>query len=295
MWVQGLDQEIQRYLDYLRVEKGLSTRTLSAYGGDLADFTNFLSQEKISGVSPAAVLNYLLRLSRRGLKARSVARRLIALRGFFGFLGRDHPLEDPTRNLELPKGGRKLPDFLSLTEIEKILAIPSGKNIEDVRNRAMIKLLYATGLRVSELVKLTVNEVDLTDGFLRTMGKGSKERVVPIGRDALKEVRAYLEGAREKLAKGNVVEPLFLTRRGRGMSRQMFWEILKRYAIKAGVSRRVSPHMFRHSFATHLLERGADLRSVQAMLGHADISTTQIYTHLNLKRLKEIASKHPRG
>lgn len=294
-----MDKELQRYLDTLRVEKGLSGNTLAAYGRDLGDFLAYAEQRNLASlgkITPSHLLNYLLTLSKRGMKARSVARHLISLRGFFRFLNQEGIVEkNPALELDLPKGGRKLPDFLSLEEVEKILALPQGIAPEAIRNRAMLDLLYATGLRVSELVSLTTHEVDLTAGYLRTCGKGSKERVVPIGRSALKSLRLYLDQAREKFVKGRVVASLFPTRRGRRMTRQMFWEILRRQARLAGITRRVSPHMLRHSFATHLLERGADLRSVQAMLGHADISTTQIYTHLNLKRLKEIAAKHPRA
>ena len=202
--------------------------------------------------------------------------------------------KNPALEIELPKGSRKLPDLLSVQEIDRMLALPVDRTPESRRNRAMLHLLYATGLRVSELVSLASHDLNLVGGYLRTMGKGSKERVVPVGRFALESLKDYLE-FREQLAKGKVSVQLFLTRRGRGMTRQMYWEILRHSAMSAGITRRVSPHMLRHSFATHLLERGADLRSVQMMLGHADISTTQIYTHLNLRRLKEIAAKHPRA
>lgn len=293
-----MDRDLHRYLDYLRVEKGLATETLNAYRTDLDQFIRFLKRRDITSwkdTITASVLDYLLTLSKKGNKARTVMRHLISIRGLFRFLVRQGVVgKNPSLELDLPKAGRKLPNFLSLSEVEQILNV-SKESPEGVRNRAMIELLYATGLRVSELVSLTVNDLDMIQGYLRTYGKGSKERVVPIGRSALKWLKTYLDRPREELAKGRSVEALFLTRRGRRMTRQMFWEILCRQARSAGITRRVSPHMFRHSFATHLLERGADLRSVQAMLGHADISTTQIYTHLNLKRLEEIAVKHPRA
>ncbi|MBI2068021.1 MAG: site-specific tyrosine recombinase XerD [Deltaproteobacteria bacterium] len=293
------DTESRRYLNYLRVERGLAAHTIEAYASDLLHLRRYLAQKKITlwkKVSPHHLLDYLLLLSKNGLKSRSIARQLITFRGFFRFMVKQGSCDtNPASELDLPKSSRKLPDFLTLPEIDRMLALPTGKFAEEIRNRAMLDLLYATGLRVSELVNLSLNDLDLTAGFVRTLGKGSKERIVPIGRSAQKSVKRYLEEGRGELVKGSVVEPLFLTRRRRAMTRQMFWEILRQLALKAGIRKRVSPHMLRHSFATHLLERGADLRAVQMMLGHSDISTTQIYTHLNLKRLKEIASKHPRG
>lgn len=287
---------LAKYLDYLRVEKGLATQTLNAYRGDLTDLEAFLKKRSILKVRPQDLSEYLLGLSRRGCRARSIARRLVTFRGFFRFLVQEGLLEkNPTSDIDLPKGNRKLPEFLSVAEIDRMLNLPVDGSPESYRNLAMLHLLYATGLRVSELVHLTTNDIDLTAGFLRTMGKGSKERIVPVGRFALESLKVYLAGPRDLLLKQKVVSQLFVTRRSTGMTRQMFWVLLGRMARLAGITRSVSPHMLRHSFATHLLERGADLRAVQAMLGHADISTTQIYTHLNLKRLKEIASKHPRA
>ncbi|MBI2500490.1 MAG: tyrosine-type recombinase/integrase [Deltaproteobacteria bacterium] len=262
------DTESRRYLNYLRVERGLAAHTIEAYASDLLHLRRYLAQKKITlwkKVSPHHLLDYLLLLSKNGLKSRSIARQLITFRGFFRFMVKQGSCDtNPASELDLPKSSRKLPDFLTLPEIDRMLALPTGKFAEEIRNRAMLDLLYATGLRVSQLVNLSLNDLDLTAGW-------------------------------GELVKGSVVEPLFLTRRRRAMTRQMFWEILRQLALKAGIRKRVSPHMLRHSFATHLLERGADLRAVQMMLGHSDISTTQIYTHLNLKRLKEIASKHPRG
>ncbi len=293
-----LDETVDQYLTFLKVEKGLSANTLSAYGRDLARFLQYVVERKLTTakkITPPLILDYLLQLSRNGLKARSVSRHLISLRGLFRYWTGRGNLNNPALELDLPKSGRKLPDFLSLEEVDRILNLPVGHSPEEVRNHTMLQLLYATGLRVSELVSLEANDINLQGGYLRTLGKGSKERVVPIGQVALKSLTHYLQSARDPLAKGQVFPFLFLTRRGGRMTRQMFWEILRRRAQQAGITRRVSPHMLRHSFATHLLERGADLRSVQAMLGHADIATTQIYTHINLKHLKEIAAKHPRA
>lgn len=292
-----MDGLLQRYLDYIRAEKGLAQNSVAAYAADLTHFLSFLEKNKISQadkITISIILDYLVRLS-KGRKSRSVARHLVTIRGFFRYLvGEKEIKKDPTATIDLPKIGRKLPGLLSLAEIDQILAVPHGESLEEVRNRAMIELLYATGLRVSELVSLSLNQVDLMAGYLRAFGKGSKERIVPIGRSAIEEMKKYLE-VRSQFLKGKINEAFFVTRRGGRMTRQAFWEILKNRAVRAGIRRRVSPHVFRHSFATHLLERGADLRSVQAFLGHADIATTQIYTHLNLKHLKEISAKHPRA
>ena len=292
-----MDTLLQRYLDYVKVEKGLAANSVAAYGTDLSCFVAFLHKKGIgqaAQVTPALILDHLVTLSKK-CKSRSLARHLVTLRGFFRYLIQEKELKkNPTETIDLPKIGRKLPNLLSLAEIDQILDVPHGESLEEVRNRAMLELLYATGLRVSELVSLLLNQVDLTAGYLRAFGKGSKERIVPIGRSAIEEMKKYLE-VRNQFLKGKINEAFFVTRRGGRMTRQAFWEILKQRSHRAGIKRRVSPHVFRHSFATHLLERGADLRSVQAFLGHADIATTQIYTHLNLRHLKEISAKHPRA
>lgn len=294
-----MDSLIQRYLDYLKVEKGLARNTLQAYGADLALFSSFLARKRISSagkIDGPAILDHLMNLSDRPLKSRSLARHLITLRGFFRYLVREGEIsKNPALLLELPKGGRKLPRFLSPDEVDRLLSLPADDSPESLRNLAMLEILYATGLRVSELVHLSVDDLNLQKGFLKTVGKGSKERIVPIGKSASRAIQDYLQNGRELFRKGRTTQALFLTRRGRGMSRQMFWKILGRMAGQAGIRQKVTPHMLRHSFATHLIERGADLRSVQAMLGHSDISTTQIYTHLNLKHLKSITARHPRG
>ena len=293
-----MDSLVQRYLDFIKVEKGLSRNTLAAYSTDLSYFIQFLLSQKINSlkkVKPSHILDHLMVLSDHSLKARSLSRHLITLRGLFKFLKKEGEIEtNPAALLELPKAGQKLPRFLSLDEVDRVLSPQGKESPEEARNDAMLQLLYATGLRVSELVSLSVDDLSLQKGFLKAKGKGSKERIVPIGRSALKSIREYLDGPREVLRKKQATQAFFLTRRGKGMTRQMFWELLRKRALRAGIKQKVSPHMLRHSFATHMIERGADLRSIQAMLGHADIGTTQIYTHLNLKHLKSVAGRHPR-
>jgi len=297
-----MEELLQRYLDHLKVEKGLSKNTLAAYGTDLSAFLIFAKARKIASwgdVTPQDILEHAMKLSKGALKARSLARHLIAIRGLYKFLLKEGEVKkNPTALVELPKAGRKLPNFLTLDEVDRLLSVAKGKaegGPEGLRNLTMLDVLYATGLRVSELVNLTVDDLHLDRGFLRTMGKGRKERIVPLGRTALQSLQYYLATGRELLRKGRSTQALFVTRLGKSMSRQMFWKLLKELARNAQIKKDLSPHVLRHSFATHLVQRGADLRSVQAMLGHADISTTQIYTHLNLSHLKSVASKHPRA
>jgi len=297
-----VEEPLQRYLDFLKVEKGLSKNTLAAYGTDLQAFFEFTKKRgrtSWADISSQDILEHVMTLSDRSLKARSLARHMIAIRGFFKFLMKEGEVaKNPTALVELPKAGRKLPNFLTLDEVDRILSVSHGRaqeGPEGMRNEAMIELLYATGLRVSELVNVTVDDLHMDRGFLKTMGKGKKERIVPMGKSAIQILQLYLATARETLRKGRSTQALFVTRLGKAMSRQMFWKLLKDLARKAGIRKDISPHVLRHSFATHLVQRGADLRSVQAMLGHADISTTQIYTHLNLAHLKGVAAKHPRA
>jgi integrase/recombinase XerD len=244
------------------------------------------------------VLEHLAWLAtKQKLAPRSRARHLAALRGFHRFL-EDEKLcpADPTGDLDTPRHARKLPVFLSVEEVIALLDTPNLKTLAGVRDRAMLEVLYATGLRVSELVSLGLNDVNLTDGFVMAFGKGSKERVVPLGKHAIEHVRAWLEGPRAAMLKGREARALFVTPRGKGFSRMGFWKLLRRYAVGAGITKPLSPHKLRHSFATHLVERGADLRAVQAMLGHADLATTQIYTHVDGARLKAVYGKaHPRS
>lgn len=300
-----MEEPLQRYLDFLKVEKGLAKNTLAAYGTDLHAFLEFLRLRKKGSwgdVTSQEILEHVMSLSDQSLKARSLARHLIAIRGLYKFLAKEGDVtKNPTALVELPKAGRKLPNFLTLDEVDRVLSASHARaqnkkaGPEGVRNDAMLELLYATGLRVSELVNLTVDDLHLDRGFLKTMGKGSKERIVPMGKSAIQSIQLYLATARETLRKGRSTQALFLTRLGRGMTRQMFWKLLKDLARRSGIRKELSPHVLRHSFATHLVQRGADLRSVQSMLGHADISTTQIYTHLNLAHLKNVAAKHPRA
>jgi integrase/recombinase XerD len=302
----SFDVAVQQFLDHLRVERELAPATVSAYGGDLADFAKFIVARDVRAardVRSIDVLDYLARITEQGLSARSQARRLIALRQLFRFLRAEHACDaDPTEEVDLPRFGRKLPVFLSVDEVDQLLAAPDRRTPRGARDGAMLEVLYATGLRVSELVRLRMADVNFDAGYLMAMGKGRKQRLVPIGEVALAGLRAYLDTARPTFIGGGggkgrakakaTSNALFLTRHGRAMSRQAFWKLLGRYAVAASIRKRISPHKLRHSFATHLVERGADLRAVQAMLGHADIGTTQIYTHVSRERLAAVVKKH---
>jgi integrase/recombinase XerD len=288
------------YLHHLTVEKGASRNTLDAYARDLQSYVSFLERRKITvleGSSPELILAFFKQLRGKGLAARSLSRVLSALKGFHKFLLQERALADnPVRRLRTPKTVPRLPSVLNSAEIEALLRQPDPSQAFGQRDRAMLELLYATGLRVSELVHLSINDVNLEVGYLKTKGKGSKERIVPIGGSATRALRTYLEKARGQFAPSSSNGTLFLGRRGRGMTRQGFWKLLRKYGQAAGIEKRLSPHTLRHSFATHLLERGADLRSVQTMLGHVDISTTQVYTHVSREHLKHLHQKyHPRG
>lgn len=284
------------FIAYARAERGLSPRTVNAYGDDLRRYLEDLTRAgrtEISAVGPDDVRAHLLTLAKRGVGPRSRARHLAAIRMFHRFLQSERLAPaDPTEHLETPRAPRKLPIYLTLDEVEALLAAPDERTAAGVRDRAMIELLYATGLRVSELVSLPVNAVDLDQGFLIARGKGDKERVVPIGSKAVEKVRGYLRGAREVILHGRQARALFVTPRGAGFTRMGFWKLLRRHALKAGIRKALSPHKLRHSFATHLVERGADLRAVQAMLGHADLATTQIYTHVDGQRLRAVYDAH---
>lgn len=294
--MKGLKEE---FLDFIIVEKGLSKNTVDAYGRDLSRFELFLKERDrpAKDAGREDIISFMTSLGRTGLSSRSTARNMVAVRMFYRFLKAEGYIEAiPTENIELPRSFRRLPDTLSPQEVEMLLNAPDTKGHLGIRDRAMIELLYATGLRVTELVEITVNRLNLEVGFLVAMGKGSKERVVPMGEVAMGWIKDYIKSARVKILKGRESDYLFVTARGSRMTRQGFWKIIKKNAFKAGIYKNISPHKLRHSFATHLLEGGADLRSVQTMLGHVDISTTQIYTHVNAERLKKIYKEyHPRA
>jgi len=295
-----MDALADRFITYLVVEKGLSENTIASYSADLALYLDFLKAKGVFNVSDsdtAMVLKHLIALRDVGLGSRSRARHLVTLRGFYRFLVQEKVLKtNPAKMVDLPKAGRKLPDVLNIDEVTGLLEAPDPSRPLGLRDGAMLELLYAAGLRISELVTVGITAVDLEACFVRVMGKGSKERVVPIGQAARKKLDAYLASARPALLKGKPSAYLFVTRSGNGMTRQGFWKRFKEYALKAHISRNITPHSLRHSFASHLLERGADLRSVQVMLGHVDIGTTQIYTHVAQERLKAVHTQyHPRG
>lgn len=295
-----LDAQFDNYFNYLKAEKGLAKATLESYAQDLAAYRDFLLQNDIlvcGGDDMAVILKHLIDLRAQGLSPRSRARHLVALRGFYRFLTAEGLINaDPTELIEMPKSGLHLPEVLSADDIAALLNAPDPAKASGVRDRAMLELAYASGLRVSELIGLKITSLNHEAGFLRVLGKGSKERVVPFGSAAAQALKTYLETARPKLLKGLASEYLFVARQGKPLTRQAFWKQLRVYAAKAGLKADVSPHSLRHSFATHLLEGGADLRAVQMMLGHSDISTTQIYTHITRERLKSLhAQFHPRG
>jgi len=297
-----ISNTITSFLTHVRVEKGLSANTVSAYRRDLVKFENYAKKKKLSleGVTRDDLVDFLASLFRQKLESRTVARHLVTLRNFFRFaLTQELITVDPALNLESPKIRRSLPGYLRLEEIERLLAQPDDKTPIGLRDRAMLDVLYSTGLRVSELIGLRVMDLDRAVGCVRCIGKGDKERIVPIGKKALALVDRYLRDARPKLvpAGKQVNSPtLFINRRGSTLSRVGVWKILSAYGRSAGLRVPLTPHMLRHSFATHLLEGGADLRSVQLMLGHSDISTTQIYTHVVEERLKQIyKAHHPRA
>ena len=286
------------FLDYLTVEKGLAKNSLSAYAIDLRHFGHYLADERIAidAVERIHIVKYFQSLRGAGISTRSVARALAAIRGMFRFLVAERHLKhDPTENLENPKLWTTLPKSLPPHEVEALLRAPDRSTPEGLRDGAMLELLYATGLRVSELIRVKIDDLVMDAGFLRTIGKGSKERIVPFGDTARDAILAYIERGRAEFDK--YADPhLFLSQRGRPMSRQSFWMKIVRYAREANLTSHISPHVLRHAFATHLLENGADLRSVQMMLGHSDISTTQIYTHVSRARLQKMYETfHPRA
>jgi len=287
-----LRSQTSAFLSFCRLEKGLAANSISAYSTDLERFSAFFTER---GEIPAteAIRHYLDSLSQSGLSSRTIGRHMATLRNFYGFLLREGRIStDPTEHLRTPRQWQTIPKYLNLDQIEKIIGAPDCSRPNGLRDHAMMELLYATGLRVSELCKVGVSDLDLNYGVIRTIGKGNKQRLVPVGKSAIRAVQAWIESGRSAMLKGRASRYLFVTARGGCMTRQAFWKLLAGYGRKAGIFHGLTPHVLRHSFATHLLEGGADLRSVQAMLGHADISTTQIYTHVMRSRLRETVQKH---
>ncbi|MFQ5901115.1 MAG: site-specific tyrosine recombinase XerD [Thermodesulfobacteriota bacterium] len=290
---------LDRYLNHISVERGLSPNTLEAYARDLDRYFSFMEEKDRDPLTADSqdISSFLIDQNKRGLKVRSYTRSLIALRAFYKFLLKEGLADSsPATKVDIPKFWNRLPGVLSLDDVEMLLNVPDLEKPLGMRDKTMFEVLYATGLRVSELVSLKVRDVNLQVGYLTTIGKGSKERIVPLGESAIDWIREYIETTRTIILKGRTSFYLFLNYTGRKMTRQGFWKIIKNSALKAGIDKKITPHILRHSFATHLLERGADLRSLQIMLGHSDISTTQIYTHVNADRLKNMHKQfHPRG
>ena len=294
-----MNELVDAFLNYLSVERGLSRNTIISYQEDINAYIDFLKAEHIDSFSLTRkndITDFMLFQKDKGLASNSVARRLAAIKAFYRFLVRERMLKaDPSNLIDSPKLWKKIPQILSVNEVDALLSQPNIRNRQGIRDKAILETLYATGMRVSEAVNLKLDNVNLDIGFLRCIGKGNKERVIPIGAKAINSLKRYLSLSRPQLLKKKESEFLFLSRFSKKISRQSLWKILKRYAKEARIKKPIRPHILRHSFATHLLERGADLRSVQEMLGHTNISTTQIYTHINKDRLKTIHRMfHPR-
>ncbi|MFV1950637.1 MAG: site-specific tyrosine recombinase XerD [Nitrospinota bacterium] len=291
---------LDEFVNYLVVEKRLSRNTIDAYYRDILRFLTFIGYNIIDDLKKTKrsdVTSYLMSLMKEGLSSSSRARHLISIKGFYRFMLNEGFLEDdPTVNIESRRSGRRLPDVITIQEVDRLLGQPDKDSLLGIRDMAMLEILYAAGVRVSELISLKLNDVNLDAGYIISFGKGAKERIIPIGESAKEKTTRYLNHSRLRLLKGRSIPELFANHSGKRMSRQGFWKIIKKYAKSAGIKTGISPHSLRHSFATHLLEGGADLRSVQQMLGHADISTTQIYTHVLKERLREVYDKsHPRA
>ena len=287
--------ELATFVDYIRVEKGLAANSIASYERDLREFARFLRPRgrTIAGVDREDIRDFLASLYRRGLGARSAARHLVSLRNLFKFLLKEGKRKtDPTREIDAPRIGQSLPKYLTTSEVEALLQQPDPSTAGGLRDKAMLELLYATGMRVSELIGLRWEDFQVNLGVVHCRGKGSKERLIPVGKSALRAVEDYVRRGRSGLAKKQDSPDLFLNQRGGRLSRVGFWKLLARYGRLAGIPTPLTPHVVRHSFATHLLERGADLRSIQLMLGHSDISTTQIYTHVVKERLKQVYREH---
>lgn len=295
-----MEKILDEFICHLAVERGLAENTLVSYRRDLAGYISFCRKNKLKSLEQAGrdtIISYLLQLQVDGRSPATIARRLASIRSFYGFMIREGILQkDPSVDLESPKPVQKLPRVLTTGEVELLLGQPLTGEPAGLRDKAMLELLYATGIRVSELVSLDLKNVNIENGFIRCFGKGARERIIPMGDVAVRYLKEYLARGRSKLVKSSSTEALFVNQHGSRLTRQGFWKIIKKYARKAKIKTEITPHTLRHSFATHLLENGADLRSVQEMLGHADISTTQIYTHLTKRRLKEVYDRsHPRA
>ena len=291
---------IEDFINHLSVERGLAQNTLLAYQRDLNKYMQFLEKGGVMHpdfVKRDSITQFMYDQKEKGLTANSIGRSLAAIKTFHRFLVRERlAKEDPSNLVDTPKLWKRIPEVLTAAEIEAIIKASQGRGWQAIRDNAILELFYASGMRVSELIKLKLDNINLEIGYVRCIGKGSKERIIPIGRRARAAVKKYLESVRGKLAKDNMILILFLSRLGKNLSRQSIWKLIKRYARKANIKKEIKPHTLRHTFATHLLEHGADLRSVQEMLGHADISTTQIYTHVDKERLQSIHKQyHPRG
>ncbi len=295
-----MDTLIDHFTHFLAVEKGLAANTLESYQRDLVAYAAYLREQGVTDIQETTrshIVGYLTMLQEKGRATATLSRNMASIRAFYQFLVRDKYLDkDPSIHLETPKIEKRLPKVLSVEEVERLLDGPAMNHPIGIRDKAMLELLYATGIRVSELVHLNIGDVNLEMGFLKCMGKGSKERIIPLGKIAIDVVRRYIEAGRPRLLKAKAEPAMFLNHLGRRITRQGFWKIIKKYAALANIHAVITPHTLRHSFATHLLENGADLRSVQEMLGHADISTTQIYTHVTRTRIKDVYAKtHPRA
>ena len=295
-----MENYVQHFISYLASERGLAQNTLESYGRDLRYFQQYLENNRLTfatGSTNEIIRTYLDELKKQGKAVSTISRNLAALKSFYQYLLKEQHLDaDPASKIESPKLEKKLPQVLSVQQVELLLKQPNINLPAGLRDKAMLELLYATGIRVSELTTINVNDVNLELGYIKCFGRGAKERVVPLGSIASKCVTQYLRKGRTALVRSKQEEAMFVNHHGRRLTRQGFWKIIKKYALEAQIDQKITPHTLRHSFATHLLENGADLRSVQEMLGHADISTTQIYTHVTKNRLKEVYDKaHPRA
>jgi integrase/recombinase XerD len=295
--ISQFEQQMKSYLQFCRIEKGLSLNSLEAYRRDLGCLGKYLGQTALEAVDLTVLRSYVEDLQHNGVANRSIARHVSTIRGFFRFLSAENSLQNnPAELLRAPAPGEKLPKFLSEQRVDDLLLAPKDAKATGIRDRAMLDLLYATGARVTELISLRMTDFDATRAIVRVTGKGNKQRIIPVGRQALASLSRYLASERSRILNGRKSAFLFVTARGSAMTRQGFWKLLKIHGKNAGIFKNISPHVLRHTFATHLLERGADLRSVQTMLGHADIGTTQIYTHVLRSRLeKTVAQYHPRA